>query len=319
MCRYFWNRRGDPHQTPLNALFFFVFKLRHDEGVKERSFYLCKIQSFYYKKYVQCREIKKSTDFLRNLPKSSELIYRNVTRWVWQHCLQSSFRSRSSVRFKSSSSTDSDSASDLADNPLSPFFLARSLPLRGNPGFPAFYISSWPVPSHCEGTPAFPLSPFSSWPVPSHCEGTPVFPLSPFLPGPFPPIAREPRLSRFLHLFLARSLPLRGNPGFPAFSLFFLARSLPLRGNPGLPAFSFLPGPLLPAVREPRPSRFLSPFFLRPEQEEPAAFRSDRKDNKYEPRSPPPARNTPPGHGHRPRKVPAPPGTNTPFICTLCK
>jgi hypothetical protein len=64
-----------------------VFKLRHDEGVKERSFYLCKIQSFYYKKYVQCREIKKSTDFLRNLPKSSELIYRNVTRWVWQHCL----------------------------------------------------------------------------------------------------------------------------------------------------------------------------------------------------------------------------------------
>jgi hypothetical protein len=59
MCRYFWNRRGDPHQTPLNALFFFVFKLRHDEGVKERSFYLCKIQSFYYKKYVQCREIKK--------------------------------------------------------------------------------------------------------------------------------------------------------------------------------------------------------------------------------------------------------------------
>jgi hypothetical protein len=63
-----------------------VFKLRHDEGVKERSFYLCKIQSFYYKKYVQCREIKKSTDFLRNLPKSSELIYRNVTRWVWQHC-----------------------------------------------------------------------------------------------------------------------------------------------------------------------------------------------------------------------------------------
>jgi hypothetical protein len=88
MCRYFWNRRGDPHQTPLNALFFFVFKLRHDEGVKERSFYLCKIQSFYYKKYVQCREIKKSTDFLRNLPKSSELIYRNVTRWVWQHCLE---------------------------------------------------------------------------------------------------------------------------------------------------------------------------------------------------------------------------------------
>jgi hypothetical protein len=55
--------------------------------VKERSFYLCKIQSFYYKKYVQCREIKKSTDFLRNLPKSSELIYRNVTRWVWQHCV----------------------------------------------------------------------------------------------------------------------------------------------------------------------------------------------------------------------------------------
>jgi hypothetical protein len=31
------------HQTPLNALFFFcaLFKLRHDEGVKERSFYLC--------------------------------------------------------------------------------------------------------------------------------------------------------------------------------------------------------------------------------------------------------------------------------------
>jgi hypothetical protein len=87
MCRYFWNRRGDPHQTPLNALFFCVFKLHHDEGVKERSFYLCKIQSFYYKKYVQCREIKKSTDFLRNLPKSSELIYRNVTRWVWQHCV----------------------------------------------------------------------------------------------------------------------------------------------------------------------------------------------------------------------------------------
>jgi hypothetical protein len=85
----------------------------------------------------------------------------------------------------------------------------------------------------------------SSWPVPSHCEGTSAFLLSP--------------------LFLARSLPLRGNPGFPAFSLFFLARSLPLRGNPGLPA-----------VREPRPSRFLSPSFLRPEQKEPAASRSDR-------------------------------------------
>jgi hypothetical protein len=59
-----------------------------------------------------------------------------------------------------------------------PFFLARFLPLQGNPGIPAFSISSWPVPSHCEGTPAFPLSPF--------------------LPGPFPPIAREPRPSRFL-------------------------------------------------------------------------------------------------------------------------
>jgi hypothetical protein len=35
-----------------------------------------------------------------------------------------------------------------------------NLPLRGNPGFPAFPFSSWPVPSHCEGTPAFPLSPF---------------------------------------------------------------------------------------------------------------------------------------------------------------
>jgi hypothetical protein len=118
----------------------------------------------------------------------------------------------------------------------------------------------------------------SSWPVSSHCKGTPAFPLSPFLPGPFPPIAREPRLSRFLP--------------------FFLARSLPLRGNPGLPAFSFLPGPFLPAVKEPRPSRF--PFTLlslAPKQVEPAASRSDRKDSKYEPRSPPtPARNTLPGH-----------------------
>jgi hypothetical protein len=88
MCRYFWNRRGDPSPNSVKCPIFFcvLFKLRHDEGVKERSFYLCKIQSFYYKKYVQCREIKKSTDFLRNLPKSSELIYRNVIRWVWQHC-----------------------------------------------------------------------------------------------------------------------------------------------------------------------------------------------------------------------------------------
>jgi hypothetical protein len=70
------------HQNSVKCPIFFcvLFKLRHDEGVKERSFYLCKIQSFYYKEYVQCREIKKSTDFLRNLPKSSELIYRNVTR-----------------------------------------------------------------------------------------------------------------------------------------------------------------------------------------------------------------------------------------------
>jgi hypothetical protein len=191
--------------------------------------------------------------------------------------------------------SDSDSPSDRADNPLS---------------------SPWPVPSHCEGTPAIPLSPFSSWPVPSHCEGTPAIPLSPFLPGPFLPIAREPRPSRFLlfswpvpshcegtpaiplsPFFLARSFPLRGNPGHPAFSFFFLARSFPLRGNPGRPAFSFsswpvpshcegtpaiplspfsswpvpshcegtpaiplspfLPGPFLPIAREPRPSRFL--------------------------------------------------------------
>jgi hypothetical protein len=58
--------------------FFFcvLFKLRHDEGVKERSFYLCKIQSFYYKKYVVPRNKKiyrfftKPTEKFRvNLPK----------------------------------------------------------------------------------------------------------------------------------------------------------------------------------------------------------------------------------------------------------
>jgi hypothetical protein len=131
-------------------------------------------------------------------------------------------------------------------------FLARSLPLRGNTGLPAF---SWPVPSHCEGTPAFPLSP-SSWPVPSHCEGTPAFSLSPF------------------------SWPVPSH----------------CEGTPAIPV----------------PFTLLS---LRPEQEEPAASRSDRNNSKYEPRSPPtPARSTPPGHGHRPRKVPAPPGTYTPFL-----
>jgi hypothetical protein len=118
------------------------------------------------------------------------------------------------------------------------------------------------------------------WPVPSHCEVTPAVPPSPFLPGPFLPIAREPRPSRFL---------------------------------------LFLPGPFLPIAREPRPSHFLPLFWpvpshcegtpafplsslFRPEKEEPAASRSDRNDSKYESRSPStPARNTPPGHGHRPR------------------
>jgi hypothetical protein len=95
---------------------------------------------------------------------------------------------------------------------------------------------------------------------------------------------------------LARSFPLRGNPGHPAFSFFFLARSFPLRGNPGHPAFSLCPGPFPPIAREPRPSRFLPPSrpvpsrcegtpaialsvhpsLFRPEQEEPAASRSDR-------------------------------------------
>jgi hypothetical protein len=123
----------------------------------------------------------------------------------------------------------SSSASELTPTatPLPTLLTSRSLP-------------PWPVPSHCEGTPAIPLSPFPSWPVPSHCEGTSAFPLSPCLPGPFLPIATEPRPSRFL--------------------LFFLARSLPLRGNPGLPGFSLRPGSFLPAVREPRPSRF--PFTL---------------------------------------------------------
>jgi hypothetical protein len=164
--------------------------------------------------------------------------------------------------------------------PLSPH-LARSFPLRGDHGHPAFSFSSWPVPSHCEGTPAIPLSPF--------------------FPGPFLPIAREPRPSRFLLFFLARSFPLRGNPGHPAFSFFFLARYFPLRGNPGHPAFSLCPGSFPPIAREPRPSRFLPPSrpvpsrcegtpaialsvhpsLFRPEQEEPAASRSDQNDSKY--------------------------------------
>jgi hypothetical protein len=83
--------------------------------------------------------------------------------------------------------------------------------------------------------------------------------LSRFLrfPGPFPPIAREPRPSRFL---LARSLPLRGNPGFPAFPV-FLARSLPLRGNPGLPAFSVFLARSLPLRRNAgHPGPFHPPF-----------------------------------------------------------
>ncbi|KAJ3616855.1 hypothetical protein MTP99_009168, partial [Tenebrio molitor] len=73
------------------------------------------------------------------------------------------------------------------------------------------------------------LSPLS-WPVPSHCEGTPAFPLS---PGPFPPIAREPRLSRFLRF-----------PGpFP-----------PIAREPRPSRFPRLPGPFPPIAREPRPS-----------------------------------------------------------------
>jgi hypothetical protein len=172
----------------------------------------------------------------------------------------------------------------------------RTLPLRGNPGCPAF--SAFLARSlHCEGTPAFPLSPFS-WPVPSHCEGTPAFPLSPSS-WPVPSHCE-------------------GTPAFPL-SLFFLARSLPLRGN-----LSRFPSTLLsraPKQEEPAASR--SDRSRRNQQrpgptgrtEEPAESRSDRNNSKYEPRSPPtPARSAPPGHGHRPRKVPAPPGTYTPFL-----
>jgi hypothetical protein len=101
-----------------------------------------------------------------------------------------------------------------------------------------------------------------------------------------------------------------------------------------IPLLSPCPGPFLSIVREPRPSRFSplcrpvpshykgtpaiplsSPHPLRPEEGESAASRSDRNNRKYEPRSSStPARNTPPGHGHRPRRAPAPPGTNTPFL-----
>jgi hypothetical protein len=104
-----------------------------------------------------------------------------------------------------------------------------------------------------------------------------------------------------------------------------------------IPLLSPCPGPFLSIVREPRPSRFSplcrpvpshykgtpaiplsSPHPLRPEQGESAASRSDRKNRKYEPRSSStPARNSPPGHGHRPRRVPAPPGTNTAFLYIL--
>ncbi|KAH0815593.1 hypothetical protein GEV33_007198 [Tenebrio molitor] len=186
-----------------------------------------------------------------------------------------------------SSSTDSDSASDLTDNPLSPFFLARSLPLRGNPGFPAvslfFLARSLPL----RGNPGFPA--FSS------------------LPGPFPPIAREPRLSRFLLLLPGPFPPIAREPRPSRFLLF--SRPVPSRceGTPAIP----LPFTLL----SPTGTERASGVQVRPEREEPAASRSDRKGSKYEPRPPPtPARNTPPGHGHRPRKVPAPPGTNTPFF-----
>jgi hypothetical protein len=107
--------------------------------------------------------------------------------------------------------------------------------------------------TYCEGTPAFPLSPGPFPPIAREPR------LSRFLrfPGPFPPIAREPRPSRFL---LARSLPLRGNPGFPAFSA-FLARSLPLRGNPGFPAFPVFLARSLPLRGNPgHPVPFHPPF-----------------------------------------------------------
>ncbi|XP_068900552.1 proline-rich protein HaeIII subfamily 1-like [Tenebrio molitor] len=188
-------------------------------------------------------------------------------------------------------------------------FLARSLPLRGNPGLPAF---SWPVPSHCEGTPAFPLSPGPFPPIAREPR------LSRFLrfPGPFPPIAREPRPSRFL---LARSPPLRGNPGFPAFSA-FLARSLPLRGNPGLPAFSWpvpshcegtpafplSPGPFPPIAREPRLSRFLRfPGPFPPIAREPRPSRFPRLPGPFPPiaREPRPSPPFPPTGAGRARSV----------------
>jgi hypothetical protein len=177
-------------------------------------------------------------------------------------------------------------------------------------------------------------------------RGNPGFHAFSSLPGPFPPIAREPRLSCFLPFLPGPFPPIAREPSFPAFSS--LPGPLPpIAREPRLSCFlPFLPGPFPPIAREPRPSRFLLfsrpvpsrcegtpaiplPFTLlsptgtgrassvqvRPEREESAASRSDRKDSKYEPSPPPtPARNTPPGHGHRPRKVPAPPGTNTPFF-----
>ncbi|KAH0821322.1 hypothetical protein GEV33_001469 [Tenebrio molitor] len=207
---------------------------------------------------------KKETTGTRWTPKQIKLLtttfYSHLKKGIYPSTIEiQKFCAKNNIQREpivSSPRTDSDSAFDLADHPLSPFFLARSLPLRGNPGFPAFSSSSWPVPSHCEGTPAFPLPPF--------------------LPGPFPPIAREPRPSRFL----LSSWPVPSR----------------CEGTPAIPLS------LHPPFSGPETG---SSVQVRPEQEEPAASRSDRKDSKYEPRSPPtPARNTPPGHGHRPRKPP---------------